>query len=185
MSMCVSPACLADCLASQFPVSYCPDFVAHCNMIQFKSDNNISGPGTSLWGMVHHALGKTYYMDRAYNISSLYVYKLLSWIYFGYCTWWTTFMMWTSSNYKFDDYFAKQMNLQGLFPAQMWLSTSKGTSCIRRSKLTFCYSLNGCSFSSILVHKFLNLGIEFLRYGNIHWGYQNRLVKSWFWEKVS
>ena len=48
----------------------------------------------------------------------------------------------------------------------MWLNTSKGISCFRRSKLTFCYFLNGCSFSSILTPKILKSDIAFFRYGN-------------------
>ncbi len=48
----------------------------------------------------------------------------------------------------------------------MCLNTSKGTSCLWRSKLTLCYFLNGCSFISILVQKVLKLDIAFLSYGN-------------------
>ncbi len=47
----------------------------------------------------------------------------------------------------------------------MWLNTSKGTSCLWRSKLTFFYFLTGFSFSSILVQQFLISDIAFLRYG--------------------
>ena len=43
---------------------------------------------------------------------------------------------------------------------------SKRTSCLSRSKLTVCYFLYGCSFSSILVQKFLKLDIGYLRYDN-------------------
>ncbi len=42
----------------------------------------------------------------------------------------------------------------------------EGTSCLRRSKFTFCYLLIGCSFISILVQNFLKSDIAFLRYGN-------------------
>ena len=45
-------------------------------------------------------------------------------------------------------------------------NTSKKTSCLRRSKLTFCYFLNDSSFITILVQKCLKLDIAFLRYGN-------------------
>ena len=41
---------------------------------------------------------------------------------------------------------------------QMWFNTSNRTSCFRRSKLILCYFINGCSFSSILVQKFLKSG---------------------------
>ncbi len=37
------------------------------------------------------------------------------------------------------------------------IQSLKGTSCLRRSKLTFCYFLNGCSFISILMQKFLKI----------------------------
>ena len=55
------------------------------------------------------------------------------------------------------------------------LNTLKGSSCLKRSKLTFCYFLNGCSFSSIWVQSVLKSDITFLRYGNFievvmkHW----------------
>ena len=48
----------------------------------------------------------------------------------------------------------------------MCLNISKLTSCLRRSKMTFCYFLNVCSFISILVQKDLKSDIAFLRYGN-------------------
>ena len=49
----------------------------------------------------------------------------------------------------------------------MCLNTSKGTSCLRRSKLTFWYFLNDCSFISILEQKSFKSNIAFLRYSNI------------------
>ena len=36
----------------------------------------------------------------------------------------------------------------------------------QKIKITFCYFLNGCFFSSILVQRFLKSDITFLRYGN-------------------
>ncbi len=69
----------------------------------------------------------------------------------------------------------------------MCLNTSKGTSCLRRSKLTFCYFIFGCSFISILVQKFLKSDIAFLRYGSfiedVITGWC--MVESWFWDKGS
>ncbi len=62
------------------------------------------------------------------------------------------------------------------FWSYMWLNTSKGTSCLGRSKLTFYYFLNSCSFSSIMVQKILKLDIMFLRYGNFIEG----IITDWW-----
>ncbi len=48
----------------------------------------------------------------------------------------------------------------------LWLNTSKCTSWVRSSELTFCYVLNDSSFASILVQKCLKSDITFSRCGN-------------------
>ncbi len=62
------------------------------------------------------------------------------------------------------------------------LKTSKGTSCLRISKLTFSYFLNSCSNFEA---KIFEIGHCVLEIRQIYWGCHNRLVKSWFWEKGS
>ena len=62
--------------------------------------------------------------------------------------------LWSHTS-NFDEIAAKQ-NFLTEINTNMWLNTSKETSCLRRSKSTFCYFLNGCSFSTRLL-KFGNL----------------------------
>ncbi len=55
----------------------------------------------------------------------------------------------------------------------MWLNTSKGTSCLWRSKLTFCLFLKSCSFSSIFLKikywRFQNMWNLKIDFGTIFW----------------
>ncbi len=62
--------------------------------------------------------------------------------------------------------YLKCVFLNSLQWIRTWLITLKWTSWVRSSKLTFCYFLNSCFFSSIFVWRFLKLDITFLRYGN-------------------
>ncbi len=45
-------------------------------------------------------------------------------------------------------------------------STHRNNHLVQKIKIDFCYFLNGCSFSSILVQKVLKLDIAFWKYGN-------------------